>query len=89
MKDTDTVTVKEIRAAWQRIDRLEAVGSVTAAELLTDILIHREPEYPYASIWKDHSGVYWFRGTDKTWLRFGRSDVYKDSSPNRPLHRVI
>ena len=85
MKDTDTVTVKEIRAAWQRIDRLEAVGSVTANELLTDILINREPEYPIGTVVRDRDRIHWYRTSGNQWYQFGSSMKFTDEAPKRPL----
>lgn len=45
LADADTVTAKEMRDAWKRIDSLTGSGSVTAEQILRDISEHREPEH--------------------------------------------
>lgn len=91
--DTDTITVKELREAWLRANAPERVAITNFARLLTDISSHREPEYPYASTWKDGNGVVWQRAMDddgkvNMWLRMGYKGKFSDNYPKRPLKRM-
>lgn len=81
--DTDTVTVKEVRDAARRVFVLP--GRNLGADLLKDISIHREPEYPCGTVWSDANGVIWLRTTDRKWLRFNSLSIYDDDIPHRPL----
>lgn len=95
--DSDAVTVKELRECLTRMfpdDRCGKCGTPFHGKdkpylaVLKDILDHREPEHPYATVWKDDSGVCWFRSSDKHWMRFGYSERYPDDKPKRPLKRM-
>jgi hypothetical protein len=89
--DTDTVTVRELREAWKRcgIDTpFRADGMTEMENFLRDIREHREPEYPAASVWKDHAGRIWFRTSDKRWMRFGKAEIFPHDRPVRPLKRM-
>src|SRR5260370_31944855 len=60
--DWDMITVKEIRDAQDRLREPGYPSTVFSAEkLLRSISENRRPEYPYGTVWKDNSGIYWFR----------------------------
>lgn len=82
--DYDIVTVKELRDAEKR----QSSQLYSVMDLLHCIAGNREPEYPYATVWKDDNGVCWFRSSDKQWMRFGLSERYSHDKPKRPLKRM-
>lgn len=89
----DMVAVKEIEQAHMRLAAKNPLISAGARlyldEILRDISESRgEPEYPYASVWKDADGITWFRYSDKTWMRFGYSERFPHARPKRPLERM-
>lgn len=86
--DTDTITVKEIRAAWARIQGLGEPGSVTASQFLRDISRHREPDYPVNTIWKDADGAIWHRIPDGKWGRLAQAGISPGDAPKRPLRQM-
>ena len=93
LADTDTITVKELREAWHRDRNPAAWTSQRLDTFLRDISKHREPEYPYASVWRDNDGIVWMRAMDdrdrvNMWLRMGREGKYSDGYPKRPLRRM-
>lgn len=87
--DSDTVTVKEIREAWQRKypDSFPLRGA-DLADFLRDIAEHREPEYPYQSTWKDADNVVWQRTAKKMWRKMGQEGEFTHNYPKRPLKRM-
>lgn len=89
--DDDTVTVREIREAWNRRRIDVPIGKcpgVQASELLKDISEHREPEYPPSTIWKDYDGAMWVRIQGKRWGRLAQLQISPDSAPKRPLRQM-
>jgi hypothetical protein len=88
LADSDTVTAKEVRAAWDRLDALQGPGSVTSGQLLRDISEHREPEYPVKTIWKDADGSIWVRLPGMRWGRLAQLNISPDNAPKRPLRRM-
>lgn len=80
--DTDTITVKEIREAWGRLNyRLTTAGGPEG--LLLDISSHREnfgnnsvAEDPEGNIWKLKGG---------RWQIFGSTMTVSYGTPRRPL----
>lgn len=93
LADSDTVTAKEVRNAWDRLDAMQGPGSITSGQLLRDISEHREPDYPAYSVWKDANGKIWQRTSVPRsrygqWLRMGMDGIHGDGSPERPLQRM-
>lgn len=88
--DSDTITVKELRDAELRLRDTGTTLTMpfTAGKLLQDISEHREPDYPYATVWKDYNGTYWFRTSRNAWLRFGIAPEQPHDLPRRPLRRM-
>ena len=93
--DTDIITVKELREAWNRAyPTAFPLRGADFTVLLKNISEHREPEYPYASTWMDDNGVVWHRTMDDgggkvhMWLRMGYPGKFSDSQPKRPLKRM-
>jgi hypothetical protein len=82
--DTDTITVREVRDAWERVR-----GPGTPDLLFRDISEHREPEYPAGTAWEDRNHTtHWYRLANGKWYRFGSSTTFEDHVPVRPLRRM-
>jgi len=97
LSDDDTVTVRELRETLTRMfpdDRCQICGAAfhggdkAHIAVLDDIFSHREPKYPYGTVWKDDSGVHWQRATGDMWLRMGQSGTFSHTYPKRPLKRM-
>lgn len=86
--DTDTITAKEVRDAWRRLDALQGPGSVTVSSFLRDISEHREPAYKTGKVYRDKTGVYYRRAVSGAWQVFGTSRFYDDRIPERPLREM-
>jgi hypothetical protein len=87
--DTDTVTVKELQEAEQRLRRPgSSLSSFSTGKLLRDISEHREPYYAGNTIVKDADNRVWKMSPNRKWLRVEWIGVSNDDQPVRPL-RVL
>ena len=80
--DTDTITVRELREAYDAAMEIFDDNSILAY-----IREHRE-NYPAGTVWMDRNNVIWQRTINERWTQFGTSSTWDTSIPVRPLRQM-
>lgn len=83
--DTDTITVRELREAYDAAMEIFDDNSILAY-----IREHRE-NYPLVkagTVWMDRNNMIWQRTKNGRWTQFGTSSTWDASAPVRPLRQM-
>lgn len=81
------ITRNELDAA---LVRMRYTGGLHADNIVRNILEHREPKWEFGDVVRDANGCIFKRAAaDGGWWTTGNSQVLSDSTPKRPLTRLV